>query len=237
MRAGGLALRGALPDRYTGSWRSEFDERVYSALRPGIRILDVGAGRSPTVAPELRPPGCHYVGLDLSKSELECAPSGSYDEMVVADIVERVADLEGSFDLLLCFQVLEHVSPLAVAAENLRSYLTPGGRLLAHLSGTFSAFGLINRVIPQRASVLLVHHLLKRPRDEVFPAYYDRCWSSALDRTFAGWSSAEIVPRWLGAPYFAFFRPLHALYVGYEEWAHLGDRRNLAPYYLVDAVR
>lgn len=237
VRAARLTLGGTIPDHYAGSWRSEFDIRVQASLHPNIRILDVGSGRSPTVTPEGRPPGCRYVGLDVSRAELEMAPPGSYDELVVSDVTERVPVLAESFDLILSFQVLEHVSPLMAAVENLRTYLRPGGRLLAHLSGTFSAFGLLNRVIPQRTSVWLVHRLLKRPAAEVFPAHYDQCWSSALERVFAPWSAVEVVPRWLGAPYFAFFRPLHALYVGYEEWARLGRHANLAPYYLIDAIR
>ena len=58
---------------------------------------------------------------------MEHAPEGSYDEMFVGDITKRVAELEGRFDLIICFQVLEHVKPLDDAIENLRCYLRPGG--------------------------------------------------------------------------------------------------------------
>ena len=231
------AFNGVLPDHYAGSWRAEFDTRLHASLYPGIRILDVGSGRQPTLAPELRPSSCHYVGLDVSRSELERALPGSYDEFLVSDVTHRDVTLENSFDLVVSFQAFEHIYPLAAAIENLHSYLCSGGRLIAQLSGTFSAYGLLNQVSPHRVSVWLVHRLLKRPADEVFPAKYDQCWSGALHRAFSHWSNVEVVPRWLGAPYFAFLRPLLAAYVAYEEWARLGGHDNLAPYYIVDAVR
>ncbi|MGH3851716.1 MAG: class I SAM-dependent methyltransferase, partial [Pseudonocardiaceae bacterium] len=212
-----------------------YDARVAQALGPGMRILDVGSGRTPSLAPDARPPGCHYVGLDVSSVELEAAPSGWYDEIVVADVAQRVPELEGRFDLVVSLQVLEHVRPLPVAMENLRSYLAPGGCLIAQLSGAYSVYGVVNRLIPQSVALWLLKHLLARPVDTVFPAYYHRCHSRGLNQIFANWSAAEVHSEWWGAGYFAFSRPLQSIYVGFEEWIRLSGYTNLAPYYVVEA--
>jgi SAM-dependent methyltransferase len=230
------ALRGNMPARYAENWREAFDARVRDALVPGMRILDVGSGRKPTVAKGQRPAGCVYVGLDLSTEELERAPVGSYDEMITADVGDRVVELEGRFDLVLSFQVFEHVKPFDVALENLRSYLRPGGKALLHLSGAYSVFGLLNRLLPHRVGVFLLKHLVGRDPETVFPAHYDRCWYSALKRLGPGWSSFDVLPRWRGASYFGFSRHLRAVYVTYEEWTIRSRRVNLAPYYLLEAV-
>ncbi|MDQ4131955.1 MAG: class I SAM-dependent methyltransferase [Actinomycetota bacterium] len=237
LRSAQAALKGRLPAHYAGSWRDAFDSAVQRALRPGLRILDVGAGKSPALAPEKRPEGCRYVGLDLSRAQLEQAPVGSYDDWVVADATDWVPGLADSFDLVLSFQVLEHVKPLAGAMENLRRYLVPGGRLVAQLSGTFSVFGIANRLIPPGASMWLLERLLHRPRETVFPAYYDHCWSSALLDMLSEWSSTKVTPIWWGANYFQFSAPLKAGYLVYEEWTRLAGYRNLAPYYVVEAAR
>lgn len=235
--AAAATLRGRLPSRYAEEWRAPYDARVAAYLSEGARMLDVGAGWKPSVAPSDRPADCWYVGLDVSRVELERAPSGSYSDVVASDICsERVQNLQGSFDLVLSCQVLEHVRRLQPAIDNLRFYLRPGGRFLAFFSGTFSAFGLVNRVLPHRISQWLMRSLLSRPADTMFPAYYDRCWASALERVFDDWSEVEITPRWFGAPYFAWSRPFQAIYVGYEEWASRRSFANVAPYYLVDAV-
>ncbi len=228
---------GKLPSRYSEPWRAPFDTRVKTGLRPGMSILDVGSGRSPTLPLSTRPPGCSYVGLDISLSELQKAGIGAYDEMVVANVMDRMPQLEGKFDLVISWQVLEHVKRVDVAIDNLRAYLKPGGRFIAQMSGTFSAFGLINRIVPQRFGVWAMHRLLNRAPDTVFPAYYHLCWYSALDQILRPWSQAEIVPRYLGAGYFRFLRSLQGLYIAYEEWTYRRSYQNLASYYLIDAIK
>ncbi len=234
------AYRGHLPERYRRSpdaWRATFDDALARVLAPGQRILDVGSGRLPTILPEDRLPGCHYVGLDISREELETAPPGSYDEVVVADVGTRVAALQGRFDLVVSFQVLEHVKPLDAAFDNLRSYLDTDGQLVAQFSGKFSLFALANQAVPHRASRWLLRRVLDRAEGTTFPAPYHLCYQSALERLLRPWTRADIEPCWYGEGYFNFWAPLRAGYVGFEEWARRRGHENLAPYYVVHAVR
>jgi len=234
------AYRGELPDRYDGypaSFRASFDGALATVLAPGQRVLDVGSGRSPTVAPGDRPSGCWYVGSDVLPAELALAPVGSYDHAVVTDICRFDPALESSFDVIVSLQVLEHVRPLERAMENMRRYLRPGGTLVAQFSGAFAAYGLIARVTPRPVAEWAQRRLYGRPADTVFRPAYDRCWSGALDRILAPWSEASVTPLWMAEPYFHFSPVLRSLYVAYEEWARRGRHRNLAPYYLVSASR
>lgn len=233
------ARAGRLPDHYRHTaWRSpSFEARVASALAPNCKVLDIGAGRQPRIPPTERPLGCRYVGLDVSASEFAQAPPCSYDELVVADVVSRVPGLERRFDLIVSWSVFEHVKPLATAMEHLRCYLRPEGRLLAFFAGTFSAHGLINALLPGRLGLAVVSRIMHRPRETVFPAHYDRCYYRALTRMLQNWTAVEIVPAWGGAAYFRCSKLLQSVYLAYEEWARLGDHRNLATHYLVDATR
>jgi SAM-dependent methyltransferase len=217
-------------------WVGGFLDRARPALRPGAAVLDVGSGRRPTVSPEDRPGGVCYVGLDLSRAELEAAGLDAYDEIVVADVMRRVAGLEERFDLVLSWQSLEHVERLADTFENLRAYARPGGRLVALLSGRYSAFAVINRLVPRRVGVRALERLLAREREAVFPAAYDCCHYSALVELLRPWSAADVTPLFNGAGYFAFFSPLQRFYMRYERWAAHGHP-NLATHYLIDAVR
>ena len=215
----------------------QFDQCLAAALRPDMRILDLGSGRTPALGAGSRPPGCHYVGLDISLSELRKAPAGSYDEMFQADVIARNPALENSFDLVLSFQVLEHVKPLEAAFENMIAYLKPGGRLVAQMSGTFSLFGLINQVLPQALAVWVLRKATRRSPESIFPAHYHHCWASKLERMVSSCSEREVRPLYLGADYFTFFSPLARLYLVYEDRALRGGHRNLASHYLVTAVR
>lgn len=230
------ALAGDLPERYVHEfWLRPFREQVHAALQPGQVVLDVGSGREVTVPPAERPDGGRYVGLDVSSGELGAAPAGSYDETVTGDVTTFIPGLEGRFDLALSYQVFEHVRPLPVALDHIRRYLKPGGRMVAQLSGTFSVFGLLNRVIPPRLGMKAMERFLNRDPESVFPAFYDRCWHSALERALERWESVEIIPLYTGAGYLGFARPLQALYLGFEDLAWRADWRNLASYYIIVA--
>ncbi len=235
----GATLReGTLPPRYDRESALElYPSQVRASLHSGIRILDAGGGRTPTIPVDQRPAACQYVGLDISARELEAAPPGSYQRIVVGDINQEVPDLCDQFDLIVSYQVLEHVKPLEAAFANFHRYLRPGGRVVAQMSGAFSAFGVINRLVPQRLGIWALDHLVGRPRETVFPAFYHRCSYGQLARILQPWGQWEITPRFDGAAYFRFSRVLQAAYMAYEEWALRGNHRNLATHYLVVATK
>jgi SAM-dependent methyltransferase len=199
---------GELPLRYGEPWAKPFFSAARPALRPGVSILDVGSGRLPTLPPDNRPPNSRYFGLDISADELAAAGSGAYDQIVVSDITQQDPELKGCFDLVLSWQVLEHVDSMSAALQNMYAYLRPQGRMVAQISGTFAPFALLARVIPHSISRRLMQRLLGARPEEKFPTRYDRCHASALEPLLAGWSQHGIVPQFKGGAYFSFFRPL-----------------------------
>jgi SAM-dependent methyltransferase len=231
--------RVSLPDRYQSEWNAPFRREVFQRLRPGVAVLDIGAGRQPSVDRGDRPEQTHWVGLDLDASELKAAGAGAYDECIAGDVAVAIADLEGRFDLALSWQVLEHVRPLDQAIENVHGYLKEGGTFVSLLSGSWSAFGVLNRMLPAQLGVRLVERVMRRSANDhpVFPAYYDQCYGTGLLRLFAAWRDVRIRPLYRGASYFHFSRPLQELYLAYEN--AVSDRRlaNLATHYLVVATK
>jgi SAM-dependent methyltransferase len=230
-----LTEQGLGEARYEREWGQEFWGYVNDALRPGIAILDVGAGRRPTIAAEDRPSEVEYVGLDVSAEELELSAPGSYDEKVVADASRFVPELAGRFDLIVAWQVLEHFGDLPAAADAFLRYARDGGWFVACLSGRHAAFALANRLLPSTVGRGLVARLMRRPVDEVFEAHYDHCDERGLYTAFSAWDEVHVVPLWRGADYFDRFPRLRSAYIRYEDWAIRHRHGNLATHYVIGA--
>lgn len=91
-------------------------------LPPGTRVLDAGAGRGPYRELFAH---CDYVSSDWASS--------IHPEAKHADIVASLDDLpveDEAFDVVVCTQVLEHVSEPAAVLRELSRVLAPGGKLL-----------------------------------------------------------------------------------------------------------
>jgi SAM-dependent methyltransferase len=98
-----------------------FMEEQADNLRGGSRVLDVGAGEAPYR--ELFNDH-EYVTLDHP----DTPHSGAVDMHGRADAIPAV---DGSFDVVVCTQVLEHVSNPFLAMKEFRRVLREGGLLIA----------------------------------------------------------------------------------------------------------
>lgn len=228
-----------LPERYRVPWKGRMNAPAKERLVSGVAVIDIGSGRHPAIPVDERPEGIEYVGLDLSIDELQAAGDGAYTEVVEADATVFRPELQDRFDLALSWQVLEHVSDLAAALENVRLYLKPGGLFAAMFSGSWSAFGVVNRILPDRIGARLVDRTMKRTEKNipVFPAHYDRCSARQIKPLLETWSRAELVPQYQGAAYFAFLPPLQRMYLAYENLTERRRLENLATHYLLLAER
>lgn len=225
-----------LPERYFADSRKPYFDRAAPHMREGGHVLDFGGGARPIIAPPMRPPGLTYVGLDVSRDELELAPQGSYDDLIVGDIADGILQ-PSSFDLVVSWQVLEHVHDMRATLEGIRTALVPGGALVAQMSGRRAFFALLNRVIPDRIGELAMQRLLGREPDSVFRAPYDRCTKSALEEITREWSDVEIMPRYLGTSYLSFSKAAARAYLQYENWALRRGLDDFATHYLLRLVR
>lgn len=235
---GGAIPAPWLPYRYREPWVDPFVAKALAGLRPGACVLDVGSGARPAIARELLPEGCKYVGLDISGEELNRARPGAYDEMLVGDICARQASTEGRFDLVVSWQVLEHVTSMRDALSTQHAALVHGGRMVAMLSGAWAMHAVAARVIPYRASRWLQMRLIGSAPEDKFPTQFDRCTHRSLHRLLAGggWASWEVAPLYRSGDYLSFLAPLQRAYIVYENWAARGPHVNLASHYIVDAV-
>jgi len=119
------------------------------ALRPGMRVLDAGCGQG-RHSLELLRQGCRPCALDLNPADLRYtryllvelarqrhAADPAHDPaaypalpfVVLRGDAQRLPFPDGSFERVLCSEVLEHVAEPARAAAELARVLKPAGLL------------------------------------------------------------------------------------------------------------
>jgi SAM-dependent methyltransferase len=105
--------------------------RWASGIAAGRRVLDAGCGEAYGSAMLARAGAAAVTGVDIAESVLESARDG-----LPAEVTLEVGDVrslpykDGSFDLIVCFEVIEHVEDPAPVLDELRRLLAPEGVLL-----------------------------------------------------------------------------------------------------------
>lgn len=103
-----------------------FRMRELRGLRPG-RLLDVGSGRGRFLA-AASAAGWDAVGIEFEPALARMARDRYGVEVVVGDAVS--APVDGPFDVITMWHVLEHLPDPLAAIERARELLVPNGRLV-----------------------------------------------------------------------------------------------------------
>jgi SAM-dependent methyltransferase len=121
---------------------------LYRQLAPVLetgrppRILDAGCGRKTHLE---FGDNAYVVGLDVSLEEL--AENEDVDEKIVGDVQTYPLPAK-SFDLIVCWDVLEHVRCPTDALSNLAQALDDSGALVVKIPNVASLKGLATKVTP-----------------------------------------------------------------------------------------
>lgn len=111
------------------------------------RILDMGCGTGGTLE-RVRPLG-RVIGLDVEPLALSFCRERGHHELVCGSATALPFD-DGSFDIVLALDVLEHIADHEAAAREIARVLAPGGHALV----TVPAY----RSLWSRHDIALMHH-------------------------------------------------------------------------------
>lgn len=182
------------------------------------RLLDVGGGRSCLYVPYLKPgTDVEIVALDIDHAEL--AANEHTRLLAVADATIALPIGSDSIDVIVTSSVVEHLKAVDPFAAEAWRVLKPGGTILNVHPCRFSPFSFINRILPERVARGLLYYFFPQWRDACgFKAYYDRCWYSAMRRTFEdnGFTIVEMKCRYYQSIYYKFFVPFYLLMLAYD---------------------
>jgi SAM-dependent methyltransferase len=114
------------------------------ATRQSPRVLEAGCGSSSRVElPALR----HLVGIDIAQRQLD--NNAALDEKHLGDLQSYVFPVS-DFDLILCWDVIEHLPQPIRALERMAGWLSPGGALVLAFPNLWSLKGLVTKFTPYK---------------------------------------------------------------------------------------
>lgn len=209
----------------------------YMNARDHQLVVDVGGGRSCPFASH-RDSSMHtrLIAVDISEDEL--VENRDVDDRFVADITRNLPFRDGEVDLLVSRSVLEHLVDLNGFFTNANRVLRTGGYMIHLFPSRYAPFSLLNRMIPDRLSKMILHYLIPETKGiGGFHASYKECYYSAIESLLCG-CGFEVVEIKLGyyqSPYFSFFSPLFLLSCMYELIVYATGSKNLCAYILVIA--
>lgn len=118
------------------AWYYAFVRRDIEPLLPAYsaRVLEVGCGGGGTLDWLKNTGRAQWTaGIELSSEAAEVAKT-RVDEVRCGDVDKLLADFPaGSFDLILCLDVLEHLVDPWGTLQRLHDMLRPGGRIISSL--------------------------------------------------------------------------------------------------------
>jgi SAM-dependent methyltransferase len=122
-------------------------------------VLDAGCGKwRPEIGLDRC---CHVVGIDVSPRALEL--NCMIDEKIVGDVQTYPLPRE-SFDVIVCWDVLEHLPRPRRALDNFTRALKPGGRMILGLPNIISPKAVVTKFTPLSFHVWFKRSVLKQPQ-------------------------------------------------------------------------
>lgn len=115
--------------------------------RQNIKVLEAGCG---SISHVRLPPDSHVVGIDISEKQL--AENNFVTEKILGDI-QTYKLPEAGFDMIVCWDVLEHIIDPQLALRNFVKSLKRGGIIVLAVPNIFSMKGLLTKYTPHRFHV------------------------------------------------------------------------------------
>ena len=188
--------------------------------RPGCVLLDVGAGRECVFLPLILDRMADEI-LAMDISEIELQSNQQAVTRIVADATAPGMPLRGgSIDLVASHSLVEHLPDNTRFFANCAEVLRPGGMMVHTFPCKFAPFAVINRLLPNwLARRLLASFQAEWQQETVgFPAYYDRCCFSQVERLLRanGLQATRYIFYYYQSVYFNFFVPLYLAMLIYD---------------------
>lgn len=136
------------PAHFWFRWRLRASLRVFEehglSLERDLRALDVGCGSGILRAQFEEATAWRIDGADVDRAALEQVPRGR-GQAFLYDVADRIPELREAYDVLLLYDVLEHIETPGPFIEHLLHHLKPGGHLAINVPALQCLHGRYDR--------------------------------------------------------------------------------------------
>jgi SAM-dependent methyltransferase len=205
---------------------ARFDALIRTHLRPGLAVLDAGAGRGVMYPYDYAEIAGRVAGADTDPAVME---NTNLTDAAVAELAHLPYD-DGTFDLVFSKYVFEHLDSPRDVMRELRRVIKVGGHLLVHTPNRWHYVAMLATITPTR-----FHAWFNAKRGRVdadtFPTRYRANDRRTLERLGAatGFRVAEVMLLET-KPDYLYFHPLaYRAGIAYERavnrWSFLAPIR------------
>jgi 2-polyprenyl-3-methyl-5-hydroxy-6-metoxy-1,4-benzoquinol methylase len=121
-----------------------------------LKILEAGCGADSPV--KLEQAGNYVVGIDISKKQIE--RNKVVNEGIVGDIQSYPLQ-KSEFDMIICWNVLEHLEHPDRALENFKNAIKPGGLIVIGIPNVLSIKGLVTKYTPHAFHIFFYKYVYR----------------------------------------------------------------------------
>ncbi len=197
-----------------------YDEELAPLISKKVALLDAGCGDK-GIMDKYKGGNRLSVGIDLSLEAMR--RNCSLDQLLKAD-VRRLPFKDGSFHVVICQWVIEHINEPKVVCREFARVLKPNGDLIIVTNSVSNPVMLISAILPAWIRDRLKEKVFpSEGKEDTFPTYY-RCNSKkkfkdiladlGFSKVFYGYSGDISI--------FLFSRPIFAFALAYERITDLG---------------
>jgi SAM-dependent methyltransferase len=130
-----------------------------------LQVLEAGCGSRTNVR---LPVDSYVIGIDISAEQLQ--RNSGLDEKILGDIQSYPLP-NSCFDVVVCWEVLEHVSDVTSALINLLRSSKDGGIVILALPNVYSVKGMVTKLTPHAVHCWFYKEFMRDQSVEPFPTY------------------------------------------------------------------
>jgi SAM-dependent methyltransferase len=161
-----------------------------------LNIYEAGGGSTSFLPPEVLRRS-HVTVVDIDEDQIR---NNSYAQETILGDIQTYRFPPNSFDLIICYNVLEHVPYVEAALAGFFQSLKRGGLILIGAPNPRSLSGVVTKYTPHWFHIWFYRHIVGKknaglPGEPPFPTYFHKLVAPSLLEAFARKNGLQVVYR------------------------------------------